>query len=304
MQSPTCTNLRIRSPADVRIIFHAVLLDILPMVTRRLDSEERGLIVPGSVYVWEERGAQSEITGVGIERWTDGKGFHAGIRWGPSRVREGFLFYHEKPASHYVFPGGMYPSHRQHASHELLIKQTYTAFVDTPRGQRKWHLIAYFTEESIDRLNSIDDYPALATLKVPHGKYKSARSVKGRPDHIFNPDDSTDSGEFSHLQYVAYDPGVSSVSSRSSPSTPSPRFPRSLTWNGASPAERRQSSSEPRVLRGPGDDGGHTRNRSLPESHRDRESGFLAPLEYLETVTPPRRHPIDETALKLFRAGP
>jgi hypothetical protein len=64
MQSPTCTNLRIRSPSDVRVVFHAVLLDILPMVTRRLDSEERGLIVPGSVYVWEERGVHAEITGV------------------------------------------------------------------------------------------------------------------------------------------------------------------------------------------------------------------------------------------------
>ncbi|KAJ6594486.1 Gti1/Pac2 family-domain-containing protein [Mycena capillaripes] len=290
MQSATCTNLRIRSPSDVRVVFHAVLLDILPMVTRRLDSEERGLIVPGSVYVWEERGAHTEITGVGIERWTDG------IRWGPSRVREGFLFYHEKPTSHYVFPGGIYPSHRQHATQELLIKQTYTAFVDTPRGQRKWHLIAYFTEESVDRLSCIDDYPTLASLKVPHGKYKSARSVKGRPDHIFNPDDSADSSEFSHLQYVAYDPGSVSVSSRSSRSTPSPRYtPRSLTWNGP-PSDRADSRRQPE----PGPIRDHKRGRSLPES----DSGFLAPLEYLETVTPPRRHPVDETALKLFRAGP
>ncbi|KAJ7282700.1 Gti1/Pac2 family-domain-containing protein [Mycena rebaudengoi] len=280
MQSATCTNLRIRSPSDVRVVFHAVLLDILPMVTRRLDSEERGFIVPGSVYVWEERGAQSELTGVGIERWTDG------IRWGPSRVREGFLFYHEKPPSHYVFPQGIYPSHRQHASQELLIKQTYTAFVDTPRGQRKWHL----SKSPLTRLRCIDDYPSLASLKVPHGKYKSARSVKGRPDHIFNPDD--DGGEFSHLKYVAYDPG--SMSSRSSRSTPSPQYPpRSLTWNGPSsdPRESGCHNGDSRL--------GHTRAQSLPDS-----SDSLAPLEYLETVTPPRRHPIDETALRLFRAGP
>ncbi|KAJ7049719.1 Gti1/Pac2 family-domain-containing protein [Mycena amicta] len=305
MQSPTCTNLRIRSPADVRVVFHAVLLDILPMVTRRLDSEERGLIVPGSIYVWEERGATAELTGVGIERWTDG------IRWGPSRVREGFLFYHEKPTTHYVFPGGLYPSHRQHASHELLIKQTYTAFVDTPRGQRKWHLIAYFTEESVDRLHCIDNYPALATLKVPHGKYKSARSVKGRPDHIFNPDDGTD-GEFpssANLQYVLYEPGsVGSFSpSRSSRSTPSPRYPpRSLTWNGApTPGDPGMGG---RYWQSHSDPGSHTRNRSLPESRMSSVSppndGVLAPLEYLQAVTPPRRHPIDETALKLFKARP
>ncbi|KAJ7646710.1 Gti1/Pac2 family-domain-containing protein [Roridomyces roridus] len=310
MQSATCTNLRIRSPADVRVIFHAVLLDILPMVTRRLDSEERSLIVPGSVYVWEERGAQAEITGVGIERWTDG------IRWGPSRVREGFLFYHEKPSSHYIVPGGIYPLQRQHASQELLIKQTYTAFVDTPRGQRKWHLIAYFTEESVDRLSSIDDYTALSTLHVPHGKYKSARSVKGRPDHIFNPDDSADSsGEFSQpqLQYVAYNPNNSNSSSASSRSrsststrsTPSPRYAsRSLTWNGALPAPDRATRARGQV----GSDGKHKRGRSLPDSLAPSKSspacGFLAPLEYLETMTPPRRHPIDETTLKLFKASP
>ncbi|KAJ6629439.1 Gti1/Pac2 family-domain-containing protein [Mycena sp. CBHHK59/15] len=288
MQSATCTNLRIRSPADVRVVFHAVLLDILPMVTRRLDSEERGLIVPGSVYVWEERGAHAELTGVGIERWTDG------IRWGPSRVREGFLFYHEKPSSHYVFPQGLYPSHRPHASQELLIKQTYTAFVDTPRGQRKWHLIAYFTEESVDRLRCIDDYPSLSSLKVPHGKYKSARSVKGRPDHIFNPDDTADSGEFSRLQYVAYDPG--STSSRSSRSTPSPQYPpRSLTWTAPS-SDRKDSRHQSEA----GPITGHIRVHSLTQC----PAGFLAPLEYLETVNPPRRHPVDETTLRLFRAGP
>ncbi|KAF7315902.1 cAMP-independent regulatory protein pac2 [Mycena indigotica] len=292
MQTPTCTNLRIRSPADVRVVFHAVLLDILPMVTRRLDSEERGLILPGSVYVWEERGSNSDITGVGIERWTDG------IRWGPSRVREGFLFYHEKPTTHYVFPGGLYPSHRQHANHELLIKQTYTAFVDTPRGQRKWHLIAYFTEESIDRLNCIENYPALSTLRVPHGKYKSARSVKGRPDHIFNPDDSTEelsSPSTTQIQYVVYKPNAIS----SSRSTPSP--PRSLPWNdGPTPPVH------PRAIGISSQH--HTRNRSLPGSRIASpipgENGFLAPLEYLQTVTPPRRHPMDETTLKLFKAGP
>jgi hypothetical protein len=64
MQRATCTGIRIRSPSDARVMFHAVLLGILPMVTRRLDTEERSLISPGSVYVWEERGPQAELTGV------------------------------------------------------------------------------------------------------------------------------------------------------------------------------------------------------------------------------------------------
>jgi hypothetical protein len=36
------------------------------MVTRRLDTEERSLISPGSVYVWEERGPHAELTGVSL----------------------------------------------------------------------------------------------------------------------------------------------------------------------------------------------------------------------------------------------
>lgn len=62
-QRPTLTGTRVRSPADARTIFHAVFLNVIPMVTRRLDTEERGLITTGSVYVWEERGSQAELTG-------------------------------------------------------------------------------------------------------------------------------------------------------------------------------------------------------------------------------------------------
>jgi hypothetical protein len=119
MQRATCTGIRIRSPSDARTVFHAVVLDILPMVTRRLDTEERGLIQPGAVYVWEERGPHAELTGVCLSsfhmpRLTSLRIYlrlelnagrtvrsnvvtgvlgtcaypHSGIRWGPSRVRE------------------------------------------------------------------------------------------------------------------------------------------------------------------------------------------------------------------------
>ena len=64
MQRATITGLRIRSAGDARIIFYSVFLNILPMVNRRLDTEERSLISTGSVYVWEERGPHSELTGV------------------------------------------------------------------------------------------------------------------------------------------------------------------------------------------------------------------------------------------------
>ena len=77
MQRATVTGLRIRSPADARVIFYSVFLNILPMVTRRLDTEERSLISTGSVYVWEERGPHAELTGVSFPikvpgyQWSD-----------------------------------------------------------------------------------------------------------------------------------------------------------------------------------------------------------------------------------------
>jgi len=63
-QRPTCVGLRIRTPADAHVIFHAVHERLLRMVARRLDTEERRAISPGCVYVWEERGANAEANGV------------------------------------------------------------------------------------------------------------------------------------------------------------------------------------------------------------------------------------------------
>lgn len=99
MQPPTAMGIRIRSVQDAHIVFHSVMTGLLPMVTRRLDTEERRAVRSGNVYVWEERGRHTEATGVstpslsyltvllislqlGIERWTDG------IRWSASRVRD------------------------------------------------------------------------------------------------------------------------------------------------------------------------------------------------------------------------
>lgn len=280
IQRATCTGIRIRSPSDARIVFHAVVLDVLPMVTRRLDTEERSQIQPGAVYVWEERGPHAELTGVGIERWTDG------IRWGPSRVREGFLFYHEK--SQHSYSDHLYGEKSALQNpRTVLIKQTYTVFVDTPRGQRKWHLIAYFTEESLDRLLSIDDIPQLANLRVPPGKYKSARSAKGRPDHIFNPESEGNHG-YSQLEYVSY----ASPTRRNSPMLVDPPHNRPLTWVDTSPIETSRRASPPR-RRSPGSS----------VSSDDSPDSSLAPLAYLQNIPPPRRHPIDEKTLMLFTAS-
>lgn len=111
MQQPTLQNVRVRSTRDALQIFYAVARGVLPMISRRLDAEERRAIVPGNVYIWEERCANAEITGLGMERWcalccypradpltlvrarydrTDG------ISWSASRIAQEFLFYRQR----------------------------------------------------------------------------------------------------------------------------------------------------------------------------------------------------------------
>jgi Gti1/Pac2 family len=87
MQVPSCTNVRIRSTADVHKIFYAVYLGLLPMITRRLDAKEREALSSGYCYAWEDRGPHA-ITGIGIERFTEGR------HWSASRVRDVRIFLH------------------------------------------------------------------------------------------------------------------------------------------------------------------------------------------------------------------
>jgi len=222
-----------------------------------------------------------------------------GIRWGPSRVREGFLFYHEKPGPHYLFAESGYSS-KYDPSRELLIKQTYTVFVETDKGPRKWHLIAYFTEESIESLKCIDDLPQLASLHVPHANYRSARSAKGRPEHIFNPEESPTSP---HAEYLPYDSESASGSSPVLRSPMSPRqqlSPRPLPW--ASTSQDSYSQPSPQYYHQSRPVTRHVKRRS---DSVDVESppNLLPPLAYLESVPVVRRHPYDEHVLRLFNSG-
>jgi hypothetical protein len=66
MQSPTCTNVRIRHTHDAHKIFYGVQRGLLHMVTRRLDADERLALGSGCVYAWEERGPHTEVTGIKI----------------------------------------------------------------------------------------------------------------------------------------------------------------------------------------------------------------------------------------------
>ncbi|THH07881.1 hypothetical protein EW145_g3083 [Phellinidium pouzarii] len=229
MQRPTLSNVRIRSTRDANQIFYAVARNLLPMTVRRLDAEERRAITSGNVYVWEERGVNSEATGMGIERWTDG------MRWSPSRVRDEFLFYHQKemsPDEAAELPPTRWarvvnerrteldalqpkaansdtsasdaspdkiPTQQPSNDQERLIKQTYSVLVTLPEDRqrntsRKWHLTAYFTQATVDSLSTVDKTLSTPQVTVPEGWFRSARAGKSRRDprqrQIFNPQNS------------------------------------------------------------------------------------------------------------------
>ncbi|KXN90962.1 hypothetical protein AN958_03029 [Leucoagaricus sp. SymC.cos] len=194
MQHPTCTNIRIRSVHDAHKIFYAVQQGLLQMVTRRLDADERMQLRTGCVYAWEERGPHTELTGLGIERFTEGR------RWSPSRVRDvrvivldysspaqhhtavqEFLFYYEKYS-----PSPDCADPHPPRDWDPLVKQTYSVWVETEKGRRKWHLTAYFTQETVDQLGSIDDVRVVRDLVVPDNIFASTRVTKSRNKHDEN----------------------------------------------------------------------------------------------------------------------
>ncbi|KAJ7887673.1 hypothetical protein B0H14DRAFT_3721535 [Mycena olivaceomarginata] len=135
-QQPTCTNLRIRSVEDAHKIFFAIRSAAAALKT-------------GCVYAWEERSPNTEITDIGIERFTEGR------RWSASRVRDEFLFYYEK-----WVPDPNQGSRNEPMGWEQLVKQTYSVWVETGQGKRKWHL-----KSTVDQLGTVDDIPDVRHLQ-------------------------------------------------------------------------------------------------------------------------------------------
>ncbi|TFK71885.1 hypothetical protein BDN72DRAFT_957739 [Pluteus cervinus] len=301
-QRPTLQNVRIRSTRDALQVFHGVATNRLPLITRRLDAEERRAIVAGNVYVWEERGANTEPTGLGMERWTDGMG------WGPSRVRDEFLFYHQKESDvgddhiNPVTPWDMMmrrrdpprPGNRhdsEPAEPERLIKQTYSVHVFLPVDQsrgivRKWHLTAYFSQSKLEGLRTIDNIPGVGDVVVPEGWFRSARAVKGRREtNRRNSDGGSQAGEGSM---------VASSSGYPHYSPPRPRHGELPTSHSMthSPAGSDYSGTLPSSSSSPIPGSG-----VLPQFNYTSQ---LVPLEFLQNLNCPRRDPTDEQFLRRF----
>ncbi|KAF9793214.1 Gti1/Pac2 family-domain-containing protein [Thelephora terrestris] len=176
MQNPTCIGIRIRSARDANILFHAVALNLLPLITRRLDEAERLQVKSGCVYVWEERNpSYFDFNGQEMKRFTEGRS------WGPSKARDEFLFYYEKEngiKSQMVERMKSGPR----ANRAQLVKQTYSVNVHTPNSPnvKKWHLNAYYCHDEIEDLATVDDIPLLKNLQVPHELYTCARTSRAR----------------------------------------------------------------------------------------------------------------------------
>ncbi|KAG6920157.1 hypothetical protein DXG01_004923 [Tephrocybe rancida] len=279
MQQPTLSGVRIRSSNDVHRIFYGVKIGRLKMLERRLDNEEREALGSGCVYVWEERRSRpnNDVTGEGMDRFTEGR------HWGPSRVRDDFLFYTQKLASSRTHPW------------DYLIKQTYSAWVDTPTGRRKWQLslsfatdsvthalivltAAFFTDNTIDNLRTIDDFPGLRELEAPPGMFQAAKTRKSRRRESNDEMDSQRSTSVTMTQDVAessyslepvtmVQPYVTQDAQL--PAHPSPPLPRP-TLNSASVPIRGTSTSS--VLSSsilwssPPMAGGHSMHRTPPQN--------------------------------------
>lgn len=284
MQYPTCTRLRIRSVQDAEVVLHAVYLKRLPMVARRLDDEERLYLTTGCIYVWEERSSNPlEATGQEIQRFTEGRS------WGPSRARDDFLLYYEKESA----SRSSLMIRNNLAGSSQMIKQTYSVYVhDGETPPRKWHLNAYYTQDSVDRLRVIEQVPELKGIQVPEGRYVCARTGGTRRN-----------------RHSVHSPSLSANGPAKSQTPPSPHAMSGRSTSSASRDNNHAAktslptftSSAPRIsvlAKSPMNPVAQSPGASLTLSGDPHRR--LAPLDYLRSIPPVARDPIDDEALRSF----
>jgi hypothetical protein len=136
---------------------------------------------------------------------------------------------------------------------------------------RPAHSVAYFTQDSLDSLRTINDLPQLASLNIPPGKYRTART--GRPNRA-------------HHQGLTPPSATGYLPSK----TLGPLF--------------RHPSSGTEGYTIHDDVGSNRTDHHHVICHGNRSKSFnadnLAPLTYLQSIPPSRRHPLDEEALMSF----
>jgi len=161
---------------------------------------------------------------------------------------------------------------------ESLVKQTYSVFIrDEHGGHKKWHLTAYFSQSTVDDLGTVDELPDIASLPVPEGRYRSARSNKNRYREEARRLRERDRIEHSQVE----------------PDNSSPRSSSAYTPN-KTPAVVPVSFL--------------MQDMRTPLTHGQLRSSNhlgLTPLTYLEDLPVPRahRHPEDEKVLRSLTQG-
>jgi hypothetical protein len=179
---------------------------------------------------------------------------------------------------------------------EHMIKQTYSVYVQTSDGMKKWHLSsssfhllrgsiesahefpdAYWTQETLDRLLTVDDIPELRSLDVAPGTYLCARTNRMR-------EAVSRSARHPFSEGIARSPSAS-------PSYASYPYQRRPADGRPSPVPLSPSSSV----------SSHTMTTSSPRFYATQGQGLaLAPLEMLEECRRRRRDPGDEVILRSF----
>ncbi|KAG6831155.1 hypothetical protein H0H87_006085 [Tephrocybe sp. NHM501043] len=263
MQRPTLQNVRIRSVRDALQVFHGVATKRLPLITRRLDAEERRAIGSGNEFLFYNQ--KDPNFGEDI--------VNPVTPWAQMRRRR------EQPTMHVSGYMTIQPEH--------LVKQTYSVHVtlssDSPRGiVRKWHLTAYFSQQRLDELGTIDGIRGVGDVPVPEGLFKSARAGKLRRDHRSAEKNTVQSSDQSSLSQsgLHFNHGHSTFSGHRG--SPPQTYP---TLSSPFSDDSRESSPS---------------SESSRRAWSPSQQTSLVPLEYLQNVSGPRRDPADEQLLRRF----
>ncbi|KAF8678373.1 Gti1/Pac2 family [Rhizoctonia solani] len=267
MSLPTLKGVTVSSVHSALVIFYAVSLNLLPKVEQRLNLDGRESLAAGDVYVWEERDLSSNVGG-SMGRWTDG------IKWGTSRVRNDFLFYHERDFD---------PQEPQAVQDGRLIKQTFSVHfhnpVDPVNRIRKWHMVAYYNQSTVDSLLKVEDMPELAKLRVPEDMFQPARARRGQGRNT----EPTSPTQFAHVHYRISPLPTSPHSGNSGISRPhnSPRSP----YSHASSSSRDLGFSQANDLHGYR--GSHPLTPEPVGRPAPLRRAVTSPGENIQTTVPP-----------------
>ncbi|KAJ7057826.1 hypothetical protein C8F01DRAFT_1086259 [Mycena amicta] len=308
MQQPTLRNVRIRSTRDAIAVFYGVARNAIPLITRRLDAEERLCITAGTVFVWEEN-ANSEASGLGMDG-RNGLGSQSGSRCKLNlEFNFEFLFYHQKesdigeetvnPVTPWAqmmrkrsnrFPGSFSLSPKK-APDSRLIKQTFSVLVSLPKDRpsgtiRKWHLTAYFNQETLNELDTIDDL-RLLDAPVPEGWFRSARATKARRENRGVgdlPEGMLSSPTSDHPLPMPFNSTPAAQTRYRGQVATTPKTAASSPSSIAIPVPLKPTPRHPAFMQSP-----------------ITSTAGLVPLEYLENTSQKnRRNPTDEQLLRRF----